>query len=86
MAKTARITVRTEAALKSEVEEIFHCLGITATDAINLFYHQVKLRKGLPFDVEIVNEITLQTFKDSDNGDNLVKCKDTDDFFNKLGV
>ena len=80
------IRARTEPSLKAEVESVFKTLGLSATQAINLFYHQVKLRKGLPFDVTIPNKTTLKTFNDTDMKKNMVKCKDANDMFNKLGI
>jgi len=80
------IRARTEPSLKAEVELVFKTLGLSATQAINLFYHQVKLRKGLPFDVTIPNKTTLKTFNDTDMKKNMVKCKDANDMFNKLGI
>jgi DNA-damage-inducible protein J len=53
MARTAMIRARTEAELKSDVEGIFKELGLSATEAINLFYRQVRLKKGLPFEVRM---------------------------------
>ncbi|MGH2574156.1 MAG: type II toxin-antitoxin system RelB/DinJ family antitoxin, partial [Ignavibacteria bacterium] len=43
MAKTAMIRARTEPKLKKEVESIFNKLGLNSTEAINLFYKQVRL-------------------------------------------
>jgi len=40
----------------------------------------------LPFPVEIPNEETLKTFRDSEAGKGLVACKDADNMFRKLGV
>ena len=37
MARDALIRARTEASLKTEVERIFKELGLTTTEAINLF-------------------------------------------------
>ncbi len=84
MLKTAMIRARTEPSLKEEAEKIFKELGLTATEAINLFYRQVKLHKGLPFEVVIPNETTLKVFQDTDRKKNIVKCKDMEDMFNKL--
>lgn len=42
MSKTATITAKIDSILKTEVEDIFRELGITTTEAIDLFYHQVK--------------------------------------------
>jgi DNA-damage-inducible protein J len=86
MARTALINARTEPDLKDEVEGILKKLGLSTTEAINIFFHQVKMRKGLPFPVEIPNEETLKTFRDSEAGKGLVECKDADDMFRKLGV
>jgi len=61
-------------------------LGISTTEAINLFLSQVKLRKGLPFDVRIPNKTTLRAMKDAEEGKNLTECKDAEDMFGKLGI
>jgi len=86
MAKTALISARTERDLKEEVEVILKALGLSTTEAINIFFRQVKMRKGLPFPVEIPNEETLKTFRDSEAGKGLIECKDADDMFKKLGI
>lgn len=86
MAKTAMIRARTEPNLKKEVERLFKELGMSTTEAINLFYNQVRLHKGLPFEVRIPNKTTEETFKKTDKGDELNAYKSTDEFFEKLGV
>ena len=86
MARTAMINARTERELKEEVEGILKTLGISTTEAINIFFRQVKMRRGLPFPVEIPNDETLAAFRDSEEGKGLTKCKDADDMFKKLGV
>jgi DNA-damage-inducible protein J len=86
MAKSAMIHARTETELKKEVEAIFSALGLSTTTALNLFFHQVKMRRGLPFSVEIPNEETLKTFSDSDAGKGLVESKSAKDMFRKLGI
>ena len=86
MGKTSTIRARIEPDLKNKAEHIFRQLGLTTTQAITLFYKQVELRKGLPFDVAITNEITRQTFDDTDAGRNLIVCDDADDMFKKIGI
>ena len=51
MAKEAMIRARIEPQLKAEVEDIFQELGLSITEAITLFYKQVRLNRGLPFKV-----------------------------------
>lgn len=86
MARTAQINARTEAELKSEVEGILKSLGLSTSEAINIFFRQVRLRRGLPFPVEMPNDETLEAFRDSEEGMGLVECKDADDMFKRLGV
>ncbi|MGB7415198.1 MAG: type II toxin-antitoxin system RelB/DinJ family antitoxin [Thermosynechococcaceae cyanobacterium] len=86
MAKEATVRARIDSDLKAEVESLFQELGLSTTEAINLFYRQVKLRHGLPFDVVIPNQITEQTFKDTDAELNLIRCENADDMFDQLGL
>ena len=84
MARTAMIRARTEPALKSEVERILEELGMTSTEAVNLFYRQVKLQRGLPFDVKIPNKTTLETFRKTDEGRELNEYKNMKAFLKKM--
>ena len=81
MAKDATVRARIEPKLKAEVERLFEQLGISTTEAINLFYRQVKLRKGLPFAVVVPNKTTKKVLEDTDAGRNLIRCEDAEDFF-----
>jgi len=86
MPKTAMIRARIEPELKHKAERVFSKLGLSPTQAIALFYRQVDLREGLPFDVVIPNPTTRKTFESTDAGRDLVVCKDAADMFKKLGI
>lgn len=86
MLKASTIRARIEPELKHNVERLFAQLGLTTTEAITLFYKQVELRQGLPFAVEIPNKVTVQTFRDTDQGKGIVRCEDADDMFRKLDI
>lgn len=86
MSKSEMIRARTEPQLKKDVEKIFHYLGLSCTEAINLFYQQVKLHKGIPFDVKLPNKTTLKALEDIEKGNNLTKCKDAKELFKKLEI
>lgn len=86
MNKSAMIRARVDPQLKDEVEDLFAQLGLSTTEAITLFYQQVKLNRGLPFDVRIPNEVTLRTFAETDAGENIVRCGDAQDMFTRLGI
>jgi len=85
VAKTVMITTRVDPDLKADAEKVFSKLGISTTEAINIFLSQVSLRKGLPFDVIIPNKTTLKAMKDTEEGRNLTECEDAEDMFRKLG-
>ena len=52
MAKTSSINMRIDPEFKHEVENLFDELGLTTTEAINIFLHQSLLQGGLPFEVK----------------------------------
>ena len=86
MAKSEMIRARTEPALKHDVEKILHALGLSFSEAINLFFRQVKLQKGMPFDVKMPNKTTLKAMKDVHTKHDLTKADNLEDLFKKLGV
>lgn len=51
MAKSASISMRVNPQIKAEAEAIYGSLGMTLTEAINIFLHKSILEGGLPFDV-----------------------------------
>ena len=51
--KSANLYARIEPEVKEQAESILSALGIPASNAINMFYKQIILQRGLPFDVKI---------------------------------
>ncbi|MCF6286306.1 MAG: type II toxin-antitoxin system RelB/DinJ family antitoxin [Candidatus Hydrogenedentes bacterium] len=86
MSKSATVRVRIEPDLKENAEAIFNRLGLNATQAITIFYRQVELRGGLPFEVAVLTDRTKRAFEATDAGGDLVICEDGDDMFSKLGI
>jgi DNA-damage-inducible protein J len=85
-AKTTTIRARVSPELKSQVEKVLAELGITPSEAMRLFYHQVSKQKGLPFPMRVPNALTRKTLDDAESGKNLTSAEDTDDMFRKLGI
>ncbi len=68
MSKTSALTVRLDPALKKQTEEILRELGLTPSQAITLFFEQIRYRRGLPFEISLpreFNEETIQALEDS---------------------
>ena len=51
--KSANLYARIEPDVKEQAESILSALGIPASNAINMFYKQIILNRGLPFEVKI---------------------------------
>ena len=70
MSKTDTIHMRVSPELKTEADSILSRLGISITDAINIFLNQVILRSGLPFDVRLptAKAETLALIESIENG------------------
>lgn len=83
MGKAAMIRARTEPELKEKAEAIFEKLGLNATNAINLFYRQVLLQKGLPFEVRLPNATTRKAMSEARSG-KVERFKDAESMFKAL--
>ncbi len=69
MAKSANLYARIEPDVKEQAENILSALGIPASNAITIFYKQIILQNGLPFDVKLpsgVPDINKLTEKELD--------------------
>jgi len=86
MTKTDTIRARVEPKLKAEAECILNSLGMNPSDAIRMFYKQVVLRKGLPFDVVIPNAGTRRAMEDVNRRRGLNRYKDARELAKKLGM
>lgn len=86
MRKTATIRTRIEPGLKSEVEEILFKLGLTASETVHLLYRQIKLQRGLPFDVRIPNALTTRTLNASKAGRGVKRFSRKKDLYADLGL
>ncbi len=53
MAKSANLHARIEPEVKEEAERILAELGIQSSNAISMFYKQIILQRGLPFEVKL---------------------------------
>ncbi len=82
MSKSARIEARIDETLKQAAEAVFAQLGISPSEAIRLFYRQVELHNGLPFEVRIPNKDTLDAMREVEqHPERLIRHKSVDEMF-----
>jgi addiction module RelB/DinJ family antitoxin len=52
MAKNTTINLRVDSEIKEQAAEILESLGLTLSEAFNLLLHQVRIVRGLPFEIK----------------------------------
>lgn len=65
-------SIKLNPVVKERTKAIFNDLGITFSDAVNIFLKQVELHNGMPFDVKIPNKETLKAMQEAKQGINVV--------------
>ncbi|MBT6219259.1 MAG: type II toxin-antitoxin system RelB/DinJ family antitoxin [Rhodospirillaceae bacterium] len=84
MAKSEMIRARVEPDLKQDAEAVFSTLGMSPTEAITLFYKQVALQHGLPFEVRVPNAETLEAMRQAKEKDGLIKYNSVDELMSDI--
>ena len=96
MSKMSTINIRLDSQTKEEFDQVLNYLGITQTQAINLFIKQVILNKSIPFSIKIPeyifekeflekepNQATVQAIHNLETGKN-VEVYDSEEYLKKL--
>lgn len=73
MAAKIRTNVYLDSEMKAKAQEIFKTYGIGLSDAFNMFLSQSVLERGIPFQIKIPNNETIQAIEDARNGKNMTK-------------
>jgi len=84
MAKSEQIQVRIEPEIKKAAEAVFAKLGIMPSEAVRLFYHQVNLYQGIPFELRLPNKETVKAINDIEQGRDLIRHSSFDSFKKSL--
>ncbi|MCD6151270.1 MAG: type II toxin-antitoxin system RelB/DinJ family antitoxin [Deltaproteobacteria bacterium] len=85
MAKTAMTHARLTPEIKEQAEAILKELGISISTAYEMFYRQIIAHQGIPFDLHIPNQETLQAMRDARDGKGK-KYGSVDEMFEDLQV
>jgi len=65
-----RTNVYLDSEMKEQAKNIFKRYGVSLSDAINMFLTQSVMERGLPFEMKIPNDETIQAIEDARNGIN----------------
>ncbi len=86
MTKSAQLNVRLEPEVKESAEAVFNELGITASQAVSMFFRQVSLQNGLPFEVKIPNAETVAALRDLEEGRDVQRYDSVEELFKDAGI
>jgi len=71
VAQKIRTNVYLDSDMKEQAKQIFKKYGVSLSDAINMFLTQSVMVRGLPFEMKIPNNETIQAIEDARNGVNV---------------
>lgn len=66
--KTAIVRARIEPSIKKKAEGVLRRIGLSPSEAINLFYRRVEREQGIPFSLHVPNAVTKKAFEDGRAG------------------
>jgi len=69
MALDATVRARIDADLKEDVEKILSEIGLSTSQAITMFMKGISRERGIPMELKIPNDETLQAMKELENGE-----------------
>lgn len=59
MARTANVFARVEPEVKEQAEQVLLQLGVPMSNAVGMFLRQVILKRGIPFDITLSDNVPL---------------------------
>ena len=62
------INARIDVESKNKAQEIFEQLGLSMSGAIEIFFKQVILHNGIPFDLKLPNKDTIKAIEELESG------------------
>ena len=65
-----RTNVYLDSNLKKQAKEIYKQYGLSLSEAVNIFLAQSVFNRGIPFEIKIPNDETLQAINDVETGEN----------------
>jgi DNA-damage-inducible protein J len=83
--KTASARALIDPKIKKEAEDILKQLGLSVSKSFELYYRQIIAHRGLPFELQIPNEKTMQAIDNSRRGKGKA-FSSTEDLFDDLGI
>ena len=82
--RSATIQTRIDADTKVRARNILDSLGISMSEAIMLYLHQIVLRGGIPFEIKLPNRATLAAVQALESEKGLHTVSNSDELIQEL--
>ena len=83
MANGTTIQARIDPNVKRQARDVLDKLGISMSEAIGVYIRQIVLRQGIPFELKLPNQATLQAIEELESGKG-VTFNSADELFKDL--
>ncbi|MEX2341248.1 MAG: type II toxin-antitoxin system RelB/DinJ family antitoxin [Candidatus Paceibacterota bacterium] len=82
--KSAMVRARIEPAVKKRAEKAFEKIGISPSEAINVFFKRVAVEQAFPFSLHVPNAVTRKAMREMERREGLHSFESTEELFNWL--
>lgn len=82
--KTAFVRARIEPSVKKKAEMVLSKIGMSSSEAINVFYRRIASDKGIPFSLNVPNAETRKAIKEARKGKNLKSYSSAEAMFTDI--
>ncbi len=86
MLKTEVVQARIDVKTKTQVQRVLSSLGLSMSDAITIYFRQIILKRGIPFEVKIPNSLTMKTIEKAERGEEVSSFSSEEELFKDLGI
>lgn len=76
--KTAFVRARIEPSVKKKAEMVLSKIGMSSSEAINVFYRRIASDKGIPFSLNVPNAETRKAIESTRNRKNFKSYSSTE--------
>ncbi|HEA67177.1 MAG TPA: type II toxin-antitoxin system RelB/DinJ family antitoxin [Desulfobacterales bacterium] len=83
--KTATARALIDPQIKKEAEAILKALGLSVSKSFELYYRQIIVQRGLPFELQIPNEKTMKAIENARQGKGKA-FSSAEELFDDLGI
>ena len=84
--KDTAIRVRVNHKIKDNAEDILRSMGMTMSQAVNVYLTRIIASKSIPFNIEMPNKETVKAIKKARAKKGLIKSKNLKSLFDELDI